>query len=98
MADAVSAGTLAAVEELVTPPPAKSIPSISAAAKEDAVVGLFCAWIRIVFLRQHRDRCGGYFVWLRFVRRYVDRHRRLSSGCIVFFPPPGSPPVCLRVV
>ena len=41
MADAVSAGTLAAVEELVTPPLAKRIPSISAAAEEDAVVGLF---------------------------------------------------------
>ena len=41
MADAVSAGTLAAVEELVTSFLAKRIPSISAAAKEDAVVGLF---------------------------------------------------------
>ena len=41
MADAVSAGTLAAVEKFVTPPPVKMISSIFAAAEEDAVVGLF---------------------------------------------------------
>ena len=40
MVDAVSAGTLAAVEELVTSPHAKRTPSTSAAAEEDAVVGL----------------------------------------------------------
>ena len=41
MADAVSVGTLAAVEELVTSPPAGRISPTSAAAEEDAVVGLF---------------------------------------------------------
>ena len=41
MADAVSAGTLVVVEELVTPPPAEIISYISAAAEEDAVLGLF---------------------------------------------------------
>ena len=41
MVDAISAGTLAVVEELATPPPAKRTSSASAAAEEDAVVGLF---------------------------------------------------------
>ena len=37
MADAVSAGALAAVEELATSPPTKRTSSISAVAGEDAV-------------------------------------------------------------
>ena len=37
MADAVSAGTLATVEELATSPPAKRTSPISAAAAEDVV-------------------------------------------------------------
>ena len=89
MANAVIAGTLAAVKELETPPPAKGISSISAAAGEDAVVGLFVLG---------SARCGDFLVWLRLVRRYVDRHRRPSSGYFVWFPLPGSSPVCLRVV
>ena len=40
MADTVSALTLAAVEEIVTSPHAKRTSSTSAAAEEDAVVGL----------------------------------------------------------
>ena len=40
MADAVSAGTLAAVDQCYSPS-ARIIPSISDAAEEDAVVGLF---------------------------------------------------------
>ena len=61
MADAVSAGTLAAVEELVTSPPAKRMSSISAAAEEDAVVGLFVLG-SVSFSLGNRDRCGGYLV------------------------------------
>ena len=41
MVDAVSAGTLAVVEGLVTSPPAKRMSYISAVAEEDAVVEFF---------------------------------------------------------
>ena len=63
MVEAVSAGTLAAVEELATSPPAKRTPSIFAAAEEGAVglvsVSLDSTVIGVEAIYLFLGSCGG---------------------------------------
>ena len=92
MADAVSSGTSAAVEELAISPPTKRTSSISAVAAEDRV------WSVSIFL-------GGtvigadatWFEWGSF-GGMSNTHKHLPSGSSVCVPLLRCSLVCLRNV
>ena len=97
MADAVSPGTLATVEELATPPPAKMTSPISTATEEDAVVGLFV--LGSVSFSLGNTVTGVEVIWLVKVRAAVCRQTPAFVVWVSYLlSPAGSPTVCLRVV
>ena len=92
MADAVSAGASAAVEELATSPPTKRTSSITAVAAEDRV--------RSVSFLLGGTVIGAdatWFDWGSF-GGMPNRHKRLPSGSSVCIPLLRYSLVCLRNV